>query len=328
MNTIRANLIMCLCVIVLIMGLAGCHATSANNASKDLEKTETTYQSPLGSGQIGTEILQANEYTEPTDNELDIPLVENTEVNEVPVQLPQGNLPSSEYSEPIENETDVPSIENTEVNDVSVQWPQGNVPYRSIGETDAKNSPTLDPFAEFTSNSECVETIEIMKKVLRNEAKFIEMVEDGKSEMLLSEYYLAEDASIMDFELEFTVVDMDGDGIPEVILNLMGPDIRLVLYNTDGYVVGCFFGIKGLNIVKKDGSFSWGSAYYYGFSRLRFTGESCEYIELAAYEYEHENEYIDRNKYTIGGAEVTQEEFEAFMDSQDRKEDSMWYKLT
>ena len=287
MKAKRENLIICLCVIMVIIGLAGCNVTHINDFSQATEKTETTYQSSKGEGQIET-----------------------------------GNLPSSEYSDPSKTEQNEPFQLYTEVTEVSIQFPPENVPSRNSFETDASSDAEADPFVEFTNTTESKEIIEILKKVMRNEEKFVEALEDGKSAMLLREYCLNTDAPITDFELEFAVVDMDTDGIPEVVINIIGPDIRLILHYADGDVVGYFFGIKGLNSIKLDGSFDWGYATYYGCSLLKFAGKTYESIELASYEH------INQPKYNIESSEVTQEEFEAFMDSQYQKEDIKWYKLT
>jgi len=100
-----------------------------------------------------------------------------------------------------------------------------------------------------------------------------------------AEYSTEEDPIDFPDDLEITVVDMNGDGIPEVILNHKGPYIRLVLSYQNGTVVGSVFGYKALGIITTDGTFFWGYATYHGLGRLRLTEISCEVYNVASFKY-------------------------------------------
>ena len=184
---------------------------------------------------------------------------------------------------------------------------------------------THDPFADYAT-VESAEAVDMLKKVLRSEAGFLNPYSDNADAEYLSGIYMDKDTTIMDFKLEHAVVDMDGDGIPEVVLNLMGPDIRILFHYTDDGVVGHFLGIKEMNGIFYDGTFSWGSATRNGYSRITFFGKAYKHIDLAYYDGTHPN--LESHRFVIDSVEVTAEEYSIFVDSQNRKEEVKWHHFT
>ena len=175
-----------------------------------------------------------------------------------------------------------------------------------------------DPFSEFPDDAESAEAIEILRKTLMNEARFMYNYDEY---VLLSECYFSTEETVMDFSLEYAVVDMDSDGIPEVILNISN-FMKFVFHYDDGIVFSHIFGIKCMNGVKKDGSFGWGYAAYNGWSTIEFS--RGEYIIT---EYAICNKNKNPILYTVYREQVTKEEYEAFRVLQDEKEDVVWFGL-
>jgi hypothetical protein len=84
---------------------------------------------------------------------------------------------------------------------------------------------------------------------------------------------------------KFTVLDMDGDSIPDVILNTQPGDDRLLLRYENGTVFGYAFGIRGLNRIMKDGTYSWSNgAADSGDSKLKSSSGVLEVEKLSDYE--------------------------------------------
>jgi hypothetical protein len=93
---------------------------------------------------------------------------------------------------------------------------------------------------------------------------------------------------------EFTVLDMDGDSIPDVILNTQPSYDRLLLRYENGTVCGYGFGIRGLNRITKEGAYSWSNgAADSGYSKLQSISgvlEVEELYDLSYYEYSKKEE--------------------------------------
>jgi hypothetical protein len=178
--------------------------------------------------------------------------------------------------------------------------------------------------------------MEAYKQTLLNEVEFFDA--DNKNFVYFNMYYqymFCDDRSAdKDCPIEFAVVDLDSDGISETVLDFIGPYIRLVLHYKDGTVHGYQFGIKGLGTIKQDGTFGWGYATNYGWSNLKFSGESYEYIDLASFEYTSspigvgDSEYYETWEYIVDNTEVTEEEFIVFETAQREKKDVEWHELT
>jgi hypothetical protein len=80
---------------------------------------------------------------------------------------------------------------------------------------------------------------------------------------------------------EFTVLDMDGDSIPDVILNTQPSYDQLLLRYENGTVFGYEFGIRGLKGIMKDGTYSWSNgAADSGYSKLKSISGVLEVEEL------------------------------------------------
>ncbi|MCL2421163.1 MAG: hypothetical protein FWD03_04830, partial [Defluviitaleaceae bacterium] len=115
------------------------------------------------------------------------------------------------------------------------------------------------------------------------------------------------------------IFDMNGDGVPEVIVNLQNI-IILVLRYYEGNVYGHEFGIRSMNSIKTDGTFSnSGGSGSWGIAALEFAGGIYEYISIYQYDFiwnEDTREGINK----INGLEVSDEEVEAILNAQNAQE--------
>ncbi len=128
----------------------------------------------------------------------------------------------------------------------------------------------------------------------------------------------------------FTVLNMDGDKTPEVVLELSVagkeyPDFYEILHYMDGEVYGYNVVYRGLEILKTDGTF-WSSdgAADNSCNKMRFSTSGYEYDALAY----SESNFIDNGtaiSYFINNKPVTEEAFEAFRKEQEKKKDVVWY---
>jgi len=128
--------------------------------------------------------------------------------------------------------------------------------------------------------------------VLQSETPFISIDNEGyEVEVLLEDYC----KSVLNLEtigdyseiLEFTVVDMDGDEIPEVVLNFKGNGNKEVLRYYNGEVFGYSFKSREMNRLKRDGSFYWsGGAGFNGYSVMQFHEMNLGFIDFAVYDFD------------------------------------------
>lgn len=133
----------------------------------------------------------------------------------------------------------------------------------------------------------------------------------------------------------FTLVDMDRDNIPEVILELSINDSSEqyeMLHYKDGSVYGYNFVHRGLEMLKADGTYTYASsAADVGVQRItNFTQDAVE-TETLGYA---QSDYSDSESeteifYFIRNVAVTKEEFDVFYnEQQDQKKDAQWYDFS
>ena len=143
-------------------------------------------------------------------------------------------------------------------------------------------------------------------------------------EFLFREYipFLQMEAAQQD-TVEYTALDMDGDGNRELLIRGGLQDI-LVLHKENGAVYGYHFSFRAMYYVNFDGTYSWNSdaGTTYGLSKLAFTGETYRQTEL----YRVSNDGEDA-KYFISNLEVTKKVFEDYNKTYPTAERATWYPL-
>ncbi len=113
--------------------------------------------------------------------------------------------------------------------------------------------------------------------------------------------------------ISYTIVDLDGDGREEMIVDGSSAGLILILHDTGTEVRGYYTDFRNILDVKTDGTYEWTDLTIggeYGISRITsFTDEGCNSERLC---HVHQDE--DSNvTYYVGNREVTKEEYDAFV---------------
>ncbi len=193
--------------------------------------------------------------------------------------------------------------------------------------------PTATPAQTVTAKE--LTNAEAYIAVLQNEIEFYTPYGHEKVYFKDCNYilYNGEDLSA---ELEFAVVDMDGDGLTEVVLNNNnggGHYYTWLLHFEDGVVYSYDFGIRNMYNIKKDGSFSWtsytGEYLWYGNAKIKFSGTETEWTDLDNYKeiFDEEGNWLE-SLYFIDEVPVTEEEINLYNEQYGEKEDVVWYAFT
>jgi hypothetical protein len=186
--------------------------------------------------------------------------------------------------------------------------------------------PTISPIV---TKSEKYLAIEAYKIVLQKEGDFFS-TEDNKK-ILLNDYlkeYLPEEQ----IELtHFTIIDMDDDNTPEVVLELSVdgyPESYEILHYSNEQVYGYHFVYRGLEQLKTDGTF-WASngAADNECDKLDFQNSEYETITLAYSESSQDRKGMTISYY-VNNQPVTKESFDSFIQKQDAKDNVVWYELS
>ena len=181
------------------------------------------------------------------------------------------------------------------------------------------------------------EALKNYKNVIENKVKLQHMSYDGSADegktyppFLLNELF----KNIEDIDHEyanpyffrFTVLDMDGDGIPEVVLEIdaLVNSHDEVLHFYEGMVYGYYFGLWDLEFLKVDGTYSASSsASIFSILKTSFSGSELIEETLACSKYIDDN--YDEIGYYISDEPAPYQEFWNFVDKQNEKTEATWY---
>lgn len=128
----------------------------------------------------------------------------------------------------------------------------------------------------------------------------------------------------------FTALDLDGDGMREVILQLADHYGSIVLrYGDDSIVYGYTLYYRAFMSVKADGtaSFSSGAAEN-GFGTLQFVENGCSLMSTTYSTAGFDGGNNLHVAYTVDNKPATEAEFLSAIDAQNKKEDAVWYAFT
>jgi|GEM_PF-2037891 len=109
---------------------------------------------------------------------------------------------------------------------------------------------------------------------------------------------------------QIAVVDLNGDGIPEVIACLFGrADERLILTYYNGEIFSTGASIRTMGWLNTDGTFSvsFGGAGNWGISRYEINQGEFKHLDIYTFDV---RQYDGRLVFSVNGAEVSEEEFE------------------
>lgn len=177
--------------------------------------------------------------------------------------------------------------------------------------------------------------------ILFNDGTFIDAYEGADHIMTLSAAYkINEDIEVKDEKKSFTLLDLDSDGTPELILPLvigeeMGYDNIYgyeILHYADGDTFGYLVWFRGFHNLKTDGSFTasggagnWGIYSISEFSRETYSTKA--YAQIESFDAPATETGIGHICH-VEGQEVDAEAFDKVTSEWDKKADVTFQKLS
>ena len=178
---------------------------------------------------------------------------------------------------------------------------------------------------QLSSDNNKNSAMEAYKTVLQNKAEFFST--DNKKNLYLNDFLNNEEIYGTVLKVtHFTVLDLDGDKIPEVVLELtVGNYVEFyeVLDYKNDKVNGYIQVLRGFENLKADGTVHYSnSAFDNGYRKLSFETNACEDYTLGYHNTDSNNAYFIDNK------PATEESYNAFTKEQDGKKDAVWYEFS
>lgn len=129
----------------------------------------------------------------------------------------------------------------------------------------------------------------------------------------------------------FSVLDLDGDSEPEVVVELTvedAPEFYEVLHYMDGAVSGYNITARGMGGLKADGTFQYSNgAADNGYGTLKFRTNAYD-IDILGYMESSQNDNGMSIACFVEDQPVTEEAYQSFMQEQDGKKDAVWHALS
>ena len=203
---------------------------------------------------------------------------------------------------------------------------------KSSNKTSDANVSTSPSSSSLNNSSENTKTqmpsvLEAYKTVLQNKIEFFST--DSKKKLYLNNFLTNKEIYGTIFTVtHFTVLDMDGDKVPEVVLELSvgnEPQFYEVLHYMDDTVYGYLIVYRGLESLKADGTFNYSNgAADTGIGKLKFGSDAFK-TDILGYSESSEGGIIS---YFINNKRVTKESFDSFINEQSEKKDAVWYEYS
>lgn len=199
--------------------------------------------------------------------------------------------------------------------------------------------PTSPLSTSLVSDSENTKTqmlsnnsvLEAYNTVLQDKAEYFST--DNKKNLYLNDFLTNKEIYETIFNVtHFTVLDMDGDKVPEVVLELLvggNPQFYEVLHYMNDTIYGYLIVYRGLEGLKADGTFIYSSgAADNGFGKLKFESDAFKIDTLGYSESSHDDDGDLIISYFINNKPVTKESFDSSMNEQSGKKDAAWYEFS
>ena len=172
--------------------------------------------------------------------------------------------------------------------------------------------------------------LDAYNSVLQNKAEFYST--DNKKNIYLNDFLTNKEIYGTNFSVtQFTVLDMDGDKVPEVVLELSvdgNPQFYEVLHYMNDKVYGYLIVYRGLTGLKADGTFLFSSgAADNGVGKLKFEPTAYTTDKLGYSQSSQDGSNLTIS-YFINNKSVTKEAFDSFINEQVGKKDAAWYKYS
>ena len=181
---------------------------------------------------------------------------------------------------------------------------------------------TEESAAESTGEASRRSVDDMLMDVLNNEAV---LIDENGDETYLKDYQIGKNFFvdvILAEPTEYAFVDFDGDGENELVINIsLNYGFLLVLHYDGETIRGYEFGVRALQSIKEDGSFSQsngaGSVQY---AKLSFENNQKNKTITAVYEY-------DEGYFEIEGKECSYEDLKAYSEMWNAKKAVEWKKV-
>ena len=197
--------------------------------------------------------------------------------------------------------------------------------------TPSVSLPATSPLLEIAHDvvilpvSPAAESIEAYKKVLNNEIDFFDTYLQRNISL---QDYCIEECTVDDFKVYFmfSIVDLDGDDVPEVVLYVGPPGINLVFHYENGKVYGQSFGVPETTDIRTNGLFELTNQVYWALCKLEFSEKSYNYIKIALSD---SNNDLGETVFYLNDTEVTEAEFNDFVSNSDywKTDLASWYEF-
>ena len=200
---------------------------------------------------------------------------------------------------------------------------------QSLSDSSKSQSSSDIPVSDTSEKS----PIDEYKSFLQNKATFFSV--DANENIYINEIKKAvsSDDSVKAYVSKFAILDMEGDNIPEIILQLTVNDNEYygyeVLSYKDGVVYGYTMWYRTFMELKEDGTFSFsGGASDYGFGTVQFTDKGYIIDKITYCESVYNPDNTQGISYIVNRESATEEEFNAAIDKQNEKNNATWYDFT
>lgn len=211
---------------------------------------------------------------------------------------------------------------------------QNSKPSSVVSATSNEDTKATDTTTSSDSKDENTNTknlaMNAYKAVIQNKAEFYST--DNKQNLYLKDFLTNKKLYDTTFKASrFSVLDMDDDKIPEVVLELTAgdnPEFYEILHYSNGKVYGYFKVYRGLEMLKADGTFwSSGGAYDNECGKLKFNSNAYETDVLGSMKSSQSSKGLTIS-YFINNKPVSKEAFDSFTKKQNEKKDVDWYELS
>ena len=187
----------------------------------------------------------------------------------------------------------------------------------------ASDSPPSSESAQETSPIE-ISPLSVYKGIFQNEKEIFSIDANQNLGMTQLAKALTSDSSLSASVIHFAVIDLDNDGIQEVVLRMKLAENdtvgSIVLSYQDDTVYGYTLFIRQFDDLKVDGTFrASGSAGNYGICSIEFDKHTYAIDRFT---------YRDDSSFCINHQSSSEEAFNTAMNIQDEKQSVEWYDFT
>ncbi|NLB43054.1 MAG: hypothetical protein GX815_12540 [Clostridiales bacterium] len=203
-----------------------------------------------------------------------------------------------------------------------------------VGNTTSKPTSVPTDNAPLITNATIDEVSLAMnayRDVLNNKTKFISS--DHEKAVFLDDFLTDKEIYGAIYKpMHFTVLDMDGDEVPEVIIELVvGDDVQFyeILHYLNSEVYGYLRVLRGLMQLKTDATFTYSNgAADNGISKVEFDSTGSISDTVLGYSESSFDKGNITISYFVNDEPVTEEYYLLLLEEQDEKKEAMWYEFS